>query len=66
MPILKHALVAAAVAVAGWTTVSAQRTVDLDTATIADVNAAFASGTLTSERLTQLFLARIDAYDRRR
>ena len=34
-------------------------------ATIADVNAAFAKGTLTSERLTQMFLARIDAYDRK-
>ncbi len=40
-------------------------TVDLDAATIADVNAAFAKGTLTSERLTQIFLARIDAYDRK-
>ena len=38
---------------------------DLDRATIADVNAAFAKGTLTSERLTQIFLARIDAYDRK-
>ena len=44
---------------------SAQRTIDLDAATIADVNAAFAKGTLTSERLTQMFLARIDAYDRK-
>ena len=34
-------------------TVSAQRTVDLDQVTIADVNAAFAKGTLTSERLVQ-------------
>ena len=48
-----------------WTTVSAQRTVDLDAATIADVNAAFAKGTLTSERLVQMFLARIEAYDRK-
>ena len=45
-------------------TVSAQRTVNLDEITIADVNAAFANGTLTSERLVQLFLARIQAYDR--
>ena len=29
------------------------------------MNAAFAKGTLTSERLTQMFLARIDAYDRK-
>ena len=44
---------------------AAQRTVDLDAVTIADVNAAFAKGTLTSERLVQMFLARIDAYDRK-
>jgi len=44
---------------------SAQRTVDLDALTIADVNAAFAKGTLTSEKLVQMFLARIEAYDRK-
>jgi amidase len=43
---------------------SAQRTVDLDAVTIADVNAALAKGTLTSERLVQMFLARIQAFDR--
>ena len=43
---------------------SAQRTIDLDAATIADVNAAFSKGNLTSERLVQLFLARIQAFDR--
>jgi amidase len=43
----------------------AQKTVDLDAATIADINAAFARGTLTSERLTAMFLARIEAYDRK-
>lgn len=42
----------------------APRTVDLDAATIADLNVAFAAGTLTSERLTQMSLARIDAFDR--
>jgi amidase len=40
------------------------RTIDLDVATIADINAAFNAGTLTSERLVQLCLARITAYDR--
>lgn len=44
---------------------AAQKTLDLDAATIADVNAALAKGSLTSERLTQMFLARIDAYDRK-
>lgn len=60
-----RALAIGAILAAGMTTVSAQRTIDLDAATIADVNAAFARGTLTSERLTQMFLSRIDAYDRK-
>jgi amidase len=38
---------------------------DLASATIADLNAAFASGALTSEKLVQLYLARIDAYDQK-
>ena len=42
----------------------AARSVDLDQATIADLNAAFNGGTLTSEKLVQLCLARIEAYDR--
>jgi len=46
-------------------TPSAQRALDLDSATIADINAAFAKGTLTSERLVQMFLSRIDAFDRK-
>jgi amidase len=33
-------------------------------ATIADLNTAFAKGTLTSEQLTRLYLARIAAYDK--
>jgi hypothetical protein len=65
MRILDRAITAVVVVLAAWTTVSAQRAIDLDAATIADVNAAFAKGTLTSERLTQMFLARIDAYDRK-
>src|SRR5690349_17983007 len=43
----------------------AARSVDLDQATIADLNAAFKGGTLTSEQLVQRFLARIEAYDRK-
>jgi amidase len=38
-------------------------TFDLSTATIADINAAFDKGALTSEKLVQLYLARIEAYD---
>jgi amidase len=44
--------------------VSAQKAMNLDSATIADVNAAFKAGTLTAEKLTQMCLARIQAYDR--
>jgi amidase len=75
MTILKRAVVAGFTVSALWATASAHlptvasaqvgRTIDLDAATIADVSAAFAKGTLTSERLTQMFLARIDAYDRK-
>src|SRR5579863_6405519 len=39
------------------------RTIDFDTATVAELNAAFNAGTLTSEKLVQLCLARIQAYD---
>jgi hypothetical protein len=39
------------------------RTFTLATATIADINAAFDAGTLTSERLVELYLNRIAAYD---
>jgi hypothetical protein len=35
------------------------KTFDLDSATIADIDAAFKAGTLTAERLVQLCLARI-------
>src|SRR5438034_7419030 len=38
--------------------------INLDAATIADLNATFNAGTLTSEKLVQLCIARIQAYDR--
>ena len=45
--------------------VSAQPgTLDLATATIADLNVAFKSGALTAEKLTETYLARIAAYDK--
>jgi hypothetical protein len=43
----------------------AAKTLDFDALTIADINHAFDSGALTSEKLVQLCLARIDAYDRK-
>ena len=36
---------------------------DITTATIADLQATMEKGTLTAEKLTQFYLARIDAYD---
>lgn len=39
-------------------------TFDLDTANVADVNAAFDAGGLTSEKLVEMYLARIKAYDK--
>lgn len=38
---------------------------DLTTASIAELQAAMEKGALTSEKLTQLYLARIDAYDQK-
>src|SRR5262245_66449963 len=40
------------------------KTLDFDAMTIADINHAFDTGALTSEKLVQLCLARIKAYDR--
>ncbi|HEY4212183.1 MAG TPA: amidase family protein [Steroidobacteraceae bacterium] len=39
-------------------------TVDLSNATIAQIDAAFAKGTLTSESLVKMYLKRIEAYDK--
>ena len=40
------------------------KSIEFDAATLADINAAFDAGTLTSEALVRLCLARIDAFDR--
>ena len=39
-------------------------TVDLSNATIAEIDAAFAKGTLSSEKLVRMYLKRIEAYDK--
>jgi amidase len=39
--------------------------IDLSTATIADLQAAMSAGALTSEKLVELYLARIEAYDQK-
>jgi amidase len=44
--------------------VAQAKTFDLSTATVADVQAAMDAGALTSEKLVQLYLNRIEAYDK--
>lgn len=55
------AILAAAIAFA---TPARGDSLDLASATIEDLNAAFDSGALTSERLVQMYLDRIEAYDK--
>jgi len=56
--------IAAALVVAMLTPARAAKNVEVDALTIAEINKAFDSGALTSEKLVQLCLARIQAYDR--
>jgi amidase len=58
-------LVFAGVLFIGALTSASAKTIELDAATIAEINAAFEAGTLTAEKLVQLCLARIEAYDRK-
>ena len=48
---------------AGFRQPATAQEIPLSHATIADLNAAFDRGTLTSEQLVQLYLARVQAYD---
>src|SRR6266478_9318799 len=43
----------------------ASATFDLQTATVADINAAIDAGALSSEKLVRLYLNRIEAYDKK-
>jgi amidase len=61
---LRISLAAATLLVAALAPVRAAKTIDFDALTVADINHAFDSGALTSEKLVQLCLARIQAYDR--
>ena len=64
---MRKSLLASAVAVGaqllGLAAPAAARTVDFDDATVAELEAAMAAGQLTSEKLVELCLARIQAYD---
>lgn len=53
----------AALALAGTALPASAAKFELATATVADINAAFDAGALTAEKLTQLCIARINAYD---
>ncbi len=48
----------------GLPAIASGQTLGLTEATIADINAAFNAGTLSSEMLVERYLARIDAYDK--
>ncbi len=54
----------AVLCLATLTPARAAKTIEFDALTIIDINHAFDSGALTSEKLVQLCLARIQAYDR--
>jgi len=59
----KHASILAAGALLFAASLPAQAALDLSTASIAELEAAMAAGTLTSEKLVTLYLARIETYD---
>src|SRR3954465_1478589 len=61
---MKHIALLVLTAVLVWVPPAAAKSIDLDAATVADINAAFDAGTLTAEKLVQLCLARIEAYDK--
>jgi amidase len=58
-----HRLLCTALAALCTLSIAQAATLDLTTASIADLNAAFDAGALTSEKLVQLYLKRVDAYD---
>ena len=67
MTIIRRASAAALVAtiLVALAPLAANKTIDVDAATIAEINAAFDAGTLTAESLVQMCLARIAAFDRK-
>ena len=61
---LSLALATCAALAAGWTAAPAAA-LELESASIADLQAAMASGALSAEKLAGLYLARIEAYDQK-
>src|SRR5688500_15007086 len=61
----RASMLAAAVAATLLASVAAHAaTLNIETATIAEIDAALAKGKLTSEKLVQAYLKRIEAYDK--
>lgn len=65
MKSLLRILLVTAIACTALSVTTRSAELDLSTATIAEINAAFDSGALTSEKLVSLYLARIEAYDQK-
>ena len=65
MQIRRFCAVLATAAILTLVPTFAAKSIDLDSATVADLNHAFDAGTLTAEKLVQLCLARIAEFDRK-
>ena len=63
-PILHLSMACVLALTAALPLASHAKTLDVETATIADLDAAFAAGKLTSEQLVGMYLKRIEAYDK--
>ena len=59
----RSAVLALLASLSGLLSDAAAQSIDVTSATIEEVNRAFDEGTLTSERLVELYLARIEAFD---
>jgi amidase len=63
-PILRLSMACLLALTAALPLASQAKTLDVETATIADLDAAFAAGKLTSEQLVGIYLKRIETYDK--
>ncbi len=63
LALLAGVTTAAALLATGGPSPAAAQSLTLSSATVADLNQAFDAGTLSSERLVELYLARIEAFD---
>ncbi len=63
-PMVINCIFAFALVLFGAPSIASAKSIDFDKATIAELNAAFEAGTLTAEKLVELCLERIQAFDR--